>query len=58
MGPSAASNSNLKYTAPRIVSGVVRRLFLDGAAAYYEAFAQTEHNELDAAYVQAARAAR
>jgi cation diffusion facilitator CzcD-associated flavoprotein CzcO len=56
MGPSAASNSNLKYTAPRIVAGVVRTLFLDGAPAFYRAFAETEHNELQAGQVQAVRA--
>jgi hypothetical protein len=56
MGPSAASNSNLKYTAPRIIAGVVRQLFLDGAPAFYQAFAQSEHNELQPAQVQAARA--
>jgi len=56
MGPSAASNSNMKYTAPRIVSGVVRRLFLDRADEFYKAFSESEHNELQAAHVQAARA--
>jgi cation diffusion facilitator CzcD-associated flavoprotein CzcO len=56
MGPSAASNSNLKYTAPRIIAGVVRQLFLDGAPAFYQAFAESEHNELQPAQVQAARA--
>jgi hypothetical protein len=56
MGPSAASNSNMKYTAPRIVAGVVRQLFLDGAPAFYKTFAETTHNELDATRVQAARA--
>jgi cation diffusion facilitator CzcD-associated flavoprotein CzcO len=57
MGPSAASNSNMKYTAPRIIAGVVRQLFLDQAPAFYKAFAETEHNELDAHAVQAVRAA-
>jgi hypothetical protein len=37
---------------------VVRQLFLDGAATFYKAFAQAEHNELDATHVQAARVAR
>jgi cation diffusion facilitator CzcD-associated flavoprotein CzcO len=55
MGPSAASNSNMKYTAPRIVAGVVRQLFLDRADAFHKAFAETTHNELDAGRVQAAR---
>jgi FAD-dependent urate hydroxylase len=58
MGPSSASNSNLKYTAPRIVSGVVRQLFLDGADAFYKVFAETEHNELQSNQVQSVRAAR
>jgi len=47
MGPSAASNSNMKYTAPRIIAGVTRQLFLDGRQAYYERFAGTAHDELD-----------
>ncbi len=58
MGPSSASNSNLKYTAPRIVAGVVRQLFLDGADAFYRIFAETEHNELQSTQVQTGRAAR
>jgi cation diffusion facilitator CzcD-associated flavoprotein CzcO len=58
MGPSAASNSNMKYTAPRIIAGVARALFLDQAPAFYQAFAGSEHNELDSSNVQAARAAR
>jgi FAD-dependent urate hydroxylase len=53
MGPSAASNSNMKYTAPRIIAGVTRQLFLDRAPAFYKAFAETEHNELDARNVHA-----
>jgi cation diffusion facilitator CzcD-associated flavoprotein CzcO len=57
MGPSSASNSNLKYTAPRIVTGVVRQLFLDGADAFYKIFAETEHNELSNTSVETARAA-
>ena len=54
MGPSAASNSNLKYTAPRIISGVTRQLFLAQAPAFYEAFVGGDHDELDAKRVQAA----
>jgi cation diffusion facilitator CzcD-associated flavoprotein CzcO len=46
MGPSAASNSNMKYTAPRIVSGVTRALFLDGAAEYRRRFDEYDHREL------------
>ena len=46
MGPSAASNSNMKYTAPRIVSGVTRALFLDGADEYRRRFDAHDHREL------------
>jgi hypothetical protein len=37
---------------------VVRQLFLDGAPAFYQAFAESEHNELPAAQVQTAQAGR
>jgi len=37
----------MKYTAPRIIAGVTRQLFLDGRQAYYERFAGTSHDELD-----------
>jgi FAD-dependent urate hydroxylase len=57
MGPSAASNSNMKYTAPRIIAGVARQLFLEQAPAFYTAFAESEHNELDPDNVAAVRAA-
>jgi len=46
MGPSAASNSNVKYTVPRIVSGVTRMLFLDGEAEYWQRYNDESHNEL------------
>ncbi len=46
LGPSAASNSNMKYTLPRIVSGVTRELFLDARRANYEAFMHGDHAEL------------
>jgi hypothetical protein len=49
MGPSAASNSNIKYTAPRIISGVTRRLFLDQRAATFEAFLKNDHDEIGGA---------
>lgn len=52
MGPSAASNSNMKYTAPRIIAGVTRQLFLDARQSYYERFAGTRHDELDRAEVE------
>lgn len=46
MGPSAASNSNIKYTAPRIISGVTRWLFLSDAARHAQRFAAHDHREL------------
>ncbi len=46
MGPSAASNSNMKYTAPRIISGVTRALFLDGEGEYRRRFEAHDHDEL------------
>ena len=58
MGPSAASNSNLKYTAPRIVSGVTRQLFLDAAPAYHRRFMAEAHHELAPDAVGAAVARR
>ncbi len=48
LGPSAASNSNIRYTAPRIISGITKQLFLDGADAVYEEFISQQHNELAA----------
>ena len=57
MGPSSASNSNVKYTAPRIVSGVTRALFLDGADDYMHKFNDGDHNELPAELANLARAA-
>jgi cation diffusion facilitator CzcD-associated flavoprotein CzcO len=46
MGPSAASNSNVKYTVPRIVSGVTRALFIDGEAGYWQRYNDDSHREL------------
>ncbi len=46
LGPSAASNSNMKYTAPRIIAGVTRQLFLDAAPRYFERFMADAHHEL------------
>jgi hypothetical protein len=46
LGPSAASNSNMKYTVPRIVSGVTRQLFLDAHTQYHRAFVVGDHAEL------------
>lgn len=48
LGPSAASNSNMKYTVPRIVAGVTRQLFLDFRSQYYRAFIEDDHAELRA----------
>jgi cation diffusion facilitator CzcD-associated flavoprotein CzcO len=46
MGPSSPSNSNMKYTVPRIVSGVTRALFLDGEAGYWQRYNDDSHREL------------
>lgn len=46
LGPVSASNSGMKYVAPRLVSGVVRRLFLDQADAAYAHFLSGDHAEL------------
>jgi FAD-dependent urate hydroxylase len=46
LGPVAASGSNMKYTAPRIVAGVTRQLFLDNADAEYAAITGSEFHEL------------
>lgn len=48
LGPSAASNSNMKYTVPRIVSGVTRQLFFDARTQYQRAFVIGDHAELRA----------
>jgi cation diffusion facilitator CzcD-associated flavoprotein CzcO len=54
LGPSSASNSNIRYTAPRIVSGVTRALFLDEADSVFAEFMAQAHHELQAdAVVQA-----
>ena len=49
----------MKYTAPRIISGVTRQLFLDAAPRYYERFMAEGHHELapDAVGAALARAA-
>lgn len=54
LGPSSASNSNIRYTAPRIVSGVTRQLFLDDADAVFREFMSQQHHELAASEVQGA----
>jgi hypothetical protein len=46
LGPVSASNSGMKYVAPRLVAGVVRRLFLDQADAAYAHFLSADHEEL------------
>jgi cation diffusion facilitator CzcD-associated flavoprotein CzcO len=45
-GPSAASNSNMKYTAPRLIQGVTRALFLDAQKSYFDHFITQSHHEL------------
>lgn len=54
LGPSAASNSNIRYTAPRIVSGITRQLFLEDAAATRAEFDSQAHHELAPDAVSAA----
>ncbi len=51
LGPSSASNSNIRYTAPRIVSGVTRALFLDQADDVFDEFMAQAHHELNSAAV-------
>ncbi|MEX1166466.1 MAG: hypothetical protein WEK74_06315 [Hydrogenophaga sp.] len=48
MGPSSASNSNIRYTAPRIISGVTQQLFLSEADAVFHEFVTQQHHELAA----------
>jgi hypothetical protein len=55
LGPSAASNSNIRYTAPRIVSGITRQLFLADADRTFEAFMGQAHHELAPGAVADAR---
>lgn len=54
LGPSSASNSNIRYTAPRIISGVTRQLFLGDADAVYQEFMDQQHHELAAQEVSGA----
>lgn len=54
MGPSSASNSNVKYTAPRIIAGVTRALFLEEAEPLLDTFLGGEYHELAAGAVAAA----
>ena len=46
LGPVAASNSGMKYTAPRLVEGVKRRLFLDQEEATWRDLIAGDHAEL------------
>jgi len=46
LGPLSSSSSNMKYTLPRIVKGVTRQLFLDGADAMLEEVVCQTHDEL------------
>tara|TARA_R110002110_G_scaffold85816_2_gene223479 strand:- start:63067 stop:64503 length:1437 start_codon:yes stop_codon:yes gene_type:complete len=46
LGPLSSSSSNMKYTLPRIVKGVTRALFLDGADAMLEDVVGRTHDEL------------
>jgi len=46
LGPTATSNSGLKFVVPRLVQGVRRRLFLDQQAADWARFTADTHHEL------------
>ena len=54
LGPSSASNSNIRYTAPRMVSGITRQLFLEDAVATRAEFDSQSHHELAPESVAAA----
>jgi len=46
LGPVSASNSGMKYTAPRLIEGVKRRLLLDQEEQDWAAFLGQDHAEL------------
>lgn len=46
LGPLSSSSSNMKYALPRIVKGVTRQLFLDGADAMLDEIVSQTHDEL------------
>ncbi len=46
LGPTATSNSGLKFVVPRLVQGVRRRLFLDQQAADWARLTADTHHEL------------
>lgn len=46
LGPLSSSSSNMKYALPRIVKGVTRQLFLDGAEAMLDEIVTQTHDEL------------
>lgn len=46
LGPTATSNSGLKFVVPRMVEGIRRRLFLDQQAADWARFTADIHHEL------------
>jgi cation diffusion facilitator CzcD-associated flavoprotein CzcO len=46
LGPVAASNSGMKYTAPRLIEGVKRRLFLDQESQAWDDLLHRDHTEL------------
>jgi cation diffusion facilitator CzcD-associated flavoprotein CzcO len=46
LGPVAASNSGMKYVAPRLIEGVKRRLFLDQEERDWTDFIGLDHAEL------------
>lgn len=48
LGPVAASNSGMKYIAPRLIEGVKRRLFLDQECQTWDDLLHRDHAELPA----------
>lgn len=48
LGPVAASNSGLKYAAPRLIDGITRRLFLDQTEQTWGDFITGDHDEIGA----------
>jgi cation diffusion facilitator CzcD-associated flavoprotein CzcO len=46
LGPVAASNSGMKYVAPRLIEGVKRRLFFDQEGQAWDDLLHRDHTEL------------
>jgi hypothetical protein len=45
MGFGGASISGLKYSAPRLVAGITRSLFVEDSRAYYDSLCHFEERE-------------